>query len=259
MRSVSTVLLLSALGLFPSLPARGQGSSTAVLPGAGLAFEYGLGSSAVTDEYFSSEKYSGSLPLVHVSWTRAHERAVYRLGLEARTSSRLRNYSVATAITQVTFHQGFLYPLHARTLLGRDLHLFLGPCTEFFVLVNSQDLAVSALGFGASVTVLLALGIHGEAVLPLSEKIELTGFVRAGLLSFGMRAIDDETNDDAGAPKILTGLAGTHTTLRFGLGYRLSNAFRLSGGYQFSLTRITPWTPLLAASDTALFGLSWSF
>ncbi|MCK4771941.1 MAG: hypothetical protein KAT18_03410, partial [Candidatus Latescibacteria bacterium] len=80
-----------------------------------------------------------------------------------------------------------------------------------------------------------------------------------GLLSLGIRAVDDEMSDDAAAPKVLTPLAGTNASFRLGLRYRLSGAFYGRLAYQFTLTRITPWTPLLAASDTVIAGLTWSF
>ena len=259
MRSSVSGLVLIGLVVFTAPPAAGQELSPAARLGTGLAIEYGLGSCAVTDEYFSAEKYTGTLPWLRVQWRRAHERAVYQLALEARTSSRIRNYSIATRLTQVSLVQGFLYPLPQKTLLGRDLALFLGPCTEIFLLVNTQDLAASALGFGLSTSVLLSLGIRAEFILPLSSKLSVEGAARAGVLSLGVRAVDEEMNDDAANPKLLTALAGTHAVLRLGLGYRLSGAFTARLAYQFSLTRLTPWTPLLAASDTVLTGLTWSF
>lgn len=252
-------LLALALLLAVAGEAAGQEASSAALLGTGITAEYGLGAYAVTDEYFSTGKYSGTLPYLRVNWSRAHEKAIYELGVEARTSSQIRNYSVATTITQFSFIQGFLYPLPRMTVLGKDLHLFLGPYSEIFLLMNTQDLAVSALGFGLSISALISLGVRAEFVVPLSSKLSVEGAARAGLLSLGVRAVDEEMNDDAANPKLLTALAGTNAALRLGLGYRLSGAFSARLAYQFSLTRIRPWTPLLAASDTVLAGLTWSF
>jgi len=259
-RSLDVLSLVTCLGfLLPSGHAASQEISSAALLGTGITAEYGLGSYAVIDEYFSTEKYSGTLPYMRLNWSRAHEKAVYQLGLEARTSSEIRNYSVKTAITQFSFIQGFLYPLPRMVLFGRDLHLFLGPCSEIFILMNTQDLAVSALGFGMSVSALFSLGARAELVMPLSSKLGVEGLLQAGFLSLGIRAIDDETSDDAAAPKLLTALAGTNASLRLGLRYRLAATFSVRLAYQFTLTRITPWIPLLATSDTILAGLTWSF
>lgn len=255
---LSLSLTLALLLISPGA-VTGQEASSAAMLGTGITAEYGLGAYAVTDKYFSTGKYSGTLPYLRVNWSRAHEKAIYELGVEARTSSEIRNYSVSTTITQFSIIQGFLYPLPRKSVFGKDLHVFLGPCSEIFVLMNTQDLAVSALGFGLSMSVLISLGARAEFLLPLSPKLSLEGAARVGLLSLGVRAVDEEMNEDAANPKLLTALAGTNTALRLGLGYRLSGAFSARLAYQFSLTRITPWTPLLAASDTVLAGLTWSF
>jgi hypothetical protein len=46
----------------------------------GITQEYGIGNYAVTDEYISKEKYSGTLPYYKVGWANQHEDYVYHLG-----------------------------------------------------------------------------------------------------------------------------------------------------------------------------------
>jgi len=261
MKRLQMVLLLTLplSVLLASGKAAGQAASAGGALSPGLSVEYGLGHYAVTDEYFSTEKYSGTLPYLRVNWCREHAKSIYQLGLEVRTSSEIRNYSISTEITQLSFTQGFLYPLRQRSLFNRDLFLFVGPCSELFILMNTQDLAVSTLGFGMSSSVLISLGARAVIVMPLSPKLSAESTFQAGILSLGIRGIDDEMNDDVAAPKVLTPLSGTNASLRLGLRYRLLGAFHGQLAYQFSLTRITPWIPLLAASDTVIAGLTWSF
>ncbi|MCK4772349.1 MAG: hypothetical protein KAT18_05460, partial [Candidatus Latescibacteria bacterium] len=227
MKQSQLILLLAQLLslLLVAGKAAGQEVPAGGVFGPGLTVEYGLGSYSVTDEYFSAEKYSGTLPYLRVNWCREHERNIYQLGLEVRTSSAIRNYSVSTDIMQFSLVQGFLYPLLQTSLFNRDVHIFVGPSTEIFVLMNTQDLAVSALGFGLSTSALISLGARAEIVMPLSPKLSAESSLQAGLLSLGIRAVDDEMSDDAAAPKVLTPLAGTNASFRLGLRYRLSGAF----------------------------------
>lgn len=261
MKLSKLVLLLTLPLSIPLLAgkASGQAASAGGALSPGLSVEYGLGHYAVTDEYFSTEKYSDTLPYLRVNWCREHAKSTYQLGLEVRTSSEIRNYSISTEITQITFTQGFLYPLRQRSLFNRDLSLFVGPCSEFFILLNTQNLAVSALGFGMSSSVLISLGARVVIVMPLSPKLSAESTLQAGILSLGIRGVDDERNDDVAVPKVLTPLSGTNASLQLGLRYRLSGAFLGRLAYQFNLTRITPWIPLLAASDTVIAGMTWSF
>ncbi len=68
---------------------------------AGLAIEYGMGYFAVTDEYISGAKYSGTLPYVAVNWSRIHETYGYRMEFLYRSSSDIKNYNVSLRLSKV--------------------------------------------------------------------------------------------------------------------------------------------------------------
>ena len=175
----------------------------------GITIEYGIGDFAITDENISKEMYSGSLPWLSVQWARGHTRNNFRLGLEVRSSNNIRNYNVATDITQFSLNQAFLYPLSDVSILGRDVFALVGPSTEMYFLLNSQDIAVTALGFAQSVAALISVGTLVEMVMPLSPRLKAEGSLRAGILSLGFRAVDDERTDEPPA-RLLTALSGTH-------------------------------------------------
>ena len=48
----------------------------------GISLEYGIGSYAVTDEYISKEKYSGSHPSYSITWANQHSNYVYHLKID---------------------------------------------------------------------------------------------------------------------------------------------------------------------------------
>jgi hypothetical protein len=71
--------LFSILFLFTNSDLSAQDSLTqkSIVP-EGITVEYGIGSYAVTDEYISAEKYSGSLPYYSITWANQHSDYVYR-------------------------------------------------------------------------------------------------------------------------------------------------------------------------------------
>lgn len=222
----------------------------------GITVEYGGGGYAITDENISREKYSGSIPYIGLEWARDHTRNHFRLGFEAMSSSSIRNYNVSTTITQFSIYQAFLYPLSDIPVFRRDATILVGPSTELFILLNNQDIAVSALGFAQSVAALISLGARAELVIPLSSRLQAEGSLRAGILSLGVRAVDDERTNESPA-RLLTALSGTHVVFRLGIRYSLSERWSCRLAYASDMTRIRSWQPLLSASDNLLFGLTW--
>ena len=136
----------------------------------GITFEYGIGSYAVTDEYISTEKYSGSMPYYRILWTKPHDDYVYHLGIDYRYSSDIKNNNVSTDIYQFTLNQGFDYALPKFTVFNKDAYLYLGPSTELFFYYNNQNIAVSGFDYAQSFALLISLGVSSELYYQLSNK-----------------------------------------------------------------------------------------
>lgn len=222
----------------------------------GITVEFGRGGYAIIDENISREKYSGSIPYIGLEWARDHTRNHFRFGFEAMSSSGIRNYNVSTTINQISIHQAFLYPLSDIPVFKRDATVLVGPSTEFFILLNNQDVAVSALGFAQSVAALISIGARAEMVMPFSSRLQAEGSLRAGILSLGVRAVDDERTNESPA-RLLTALSGTHVVFRLGIRCSISERWSCRLAYVSDVTRIRPWQPLLSASDSLIFGLTW--
>lgn len=224
----------------------------------GLTVSYGVGAYGVRDEAISTQRYEGTLPYLSVSWARDHARYIYRVEMELRQSQDIRNHTVTTGITRFVLGQAFLYPLTTTTALGRDLAFFLGPTTEVALLLNEQHIAVEALGFAQSVSALVSLGAQADALLPVSRRVTALASVRTSVISLGIHAVDDET-DDASPARLLTLLGGTNASVETGAIYHLGGRLSLRLAYLFQLGRITAWQPLLDASDSVVGRLSWRF
>ena len=83
---LSLALILSISGIFFGQDSVNQKS---IYP-EGITLEYGIGSYAVTDDYISTEKYSGSMPYYRILWTKPHDDYVYHLGLDYQVFIRYK-------------------------------------------------------------------------------------------------------------------------------------------------------------------------
>ena len=224
----------------------------------GVSLEYGIGSYAVTDEYISKEKYSGSLPYYSIGWSNQHSNYVYHLGIDYRYSSDIKNNNVSTDIYQFTLNQGFDYALPKFTLFNNDAFLYLGPSTELFFYYNNQNIAVSGFDYAQSFALLISLGVSSELYYRLSNNFYIETSLDFDLLSLGFRMVDSEETDESPV-KLLTVISATNTVFRFGPRYYLLNNLSIKAAYLFNLTRINAWEPLLSASDNVVFTLTYGF
>lgn len=223
----------------------------------GVSFQVGTGRYSVTDEYISSEKYSGTLPSFSASWSRLRTGGGYRIGVEHRYSADIRNNNISAAITQFSLDLDYLYRVAKPRLFSRDAHLFLGPSTGFYMYFSELNMAFSELEMPYSFAALLPLGVNSSLIWPLSERFQLAGSVRASLFSLGLRMIDlYEDTDEVSPLRFLTVGSGTNASLGLGVRYNLLKRLSLEIGYELQVLRIKPWDPLLTASDNLLAGIT---
>jgi hypothetical protein len=239
------------------LSAQDSLKQTTVYP-VGISLEYGIGNLAVTDEYISDEKYSGSIPYYRVQWIKSHQDYIYHLSLDYRYSSEIKNYNVSTDIYQFTLHQGFSYAGPKFSLFNKDAYLFLGPSTEVYFYFNQQNIAVSGFDYAQSIAFLMSLGIDSDLIYKLANHFNIESSLNVSLLSLGFRMVDMEETDESPI-KLLTLFAGTNAVFRLGIRYYIAQNFSIKAGYLFHLTRISSWDPLLSASDSFVFKVTYGF
>lgn len=254
-----TVLLFGLLFLTTTTDLSAQDSlvRTAAYP-EGLSLEYGMGSYAYTDEYISSEKYSGSMPYYRIGFSNRHESYVYQIGIEFRSATDIRNYNVTAEVTEFSLNQGFLYPLPGFFLFSREAYAYIGPSTEIFVYANRQNIAVSGFDYAQSYAALLSLGLRSELFCPLSSRFTIESSLNVGVLSLGFRMVDMEETDESPV-KPLTIFSAVNGSLRLGIRYYPAAILSVKASYVLAVTRILPWDPLHVASDnlvvTVTYGL----
>jgi len=253
----SFLLLFIVLSTNPTIYAQDSLIHRSIYP-EGISLEYGIGSYAVTDEYISTEKYSGSMPYYRIEWANQHTNYVYHLSLNYQYSSEIKNYNVSTDIYQFTLNQGFDYALPKFTMFNKDAFLYLGPSTELFFYYNNQNIAVAGFDYAQSIAVLFSLGVSSELYYKLSNKLIIETSLDFDLLSLGFRMVDSEETDESPA-KLLTIISATNSVFRLGPRYYLLDNLSLKAVYLFNLTRISAWEPLLSASDNLVLTLTYGF
>jgi hypothetical protein len=237
----------------------GQDSSNhqSIFP-EGISLEYGIGSYAVTDEYISKEKYSGSLPYYSITWANQHSNYVYHLKIDFSNSNEIKNYNVSADIYQFTLNQGFSYALTEFTMFDKDAYLYLGPTTELFFYYNKQNIAVSGFDYAQSFALLISAGINSQLFYKLWNDFNIEGTLDFNVFSLGFRMVDEEETDESPA-KILTLITANNIVFTLGPRYYLFNNLSVKASYLFHLTRISSWETLLSASDNVVFTLTYGF
>lgn len=257
---MKTISLLSAFILcVSSTIAFGQDSEKGkILFASGITVEYGIGNYAVTDEYISKEKYSGSLPFYKLSWTNPHQSYIYHLSMSFQNSSKIKSNNVSAEIIQFTFKQGFSYALPEFKVFGNDIYVYIGPSTELFLYYNKPKIAVSGFDYAQSSAMLISGNLNSSLYYPLSENFFFESSLDFSLLSLGFRLVDSEESDESPA-RILTVFSGTNVNFSFGARYYMFDNLSLKAAYNFHLTRISSWEPLLAACDNLIFSFTYGF
>jgi len=227
---------------------------------SGISIKAGLGRYSVRDEYFSAEKYSGTLPYFSAIWARLDERGGYRIGVEHRNSSDIRNNNISAGVTSFSLNLDYLYRVATLSLFSREAFLFLGPSTGFFMHFSELHIAFSELEIPYSFAILLPVGVNSTLVLPVTDRFQVAGSFRSSLFSLGLRMIDlDEDVDEESPVRFLTFPSGTNANLHFGLRYLLTDRLSLDLGYELQVLRIRPWDSLLSASNNLMAGFTVGF
>ncbi len=224
----------------------------------GITMEYGIGNYSVKDKYISEEKYSGKLPYFQVGWVKSHDKYFYDLSFAFRHSDDVANHNVKTDIYLVRARQGFQYSVADFTLFRKDMFLFLGPSTDFFLFNNEQQIAISGFEYVTSFAMLFSAGIRATLLYPVTPGISLESRLNATVASMGIRMVDDEETNESPL-KPLTMLKGLDLFSSLGIRYSPNSKISIGAKYFFSGANISAWDPLRSASDNVAIQLTFDF
>ncbi len=232
-----------------------------VYPG-GLNIDYGAGHLAVQDDFFSSEKYSGSLPYFKVGWSRLHGNRAFELSLKYGRASQIKNHALATNVMHFSLEWNYLYPVRTFSLFSKKVYAYLGPYAEFYTYYNRLNFANDGIFLDFSFATFFSLGVHPMCIMPLGKKFQFESSLQMNVCSVVIRMpeiiVEDDAEDESRL-KLLTPFSGLNSQINVGMRYYLLEALSLKLRYELHLTRITTWEYLLAANDNAILTICYHF
>ena len=228
----------------------------------GLTIDYGAGRFAVQDDFFSRDKYSGTLPYFKIGWSRFHGNRAFQLNLKYGSSSEIKNHQLASNVMQFSLEWDYLYPVGTFSLFSKKVYAYLGPYAEFFTYYNRLNFARDGIFLDFSFATFVSLGAHPMFIMPIREKLQFESSMQINVFSVVIRMpeiieVEDNNNDDESRLKLLTPFSGLNSQINFGIRYYLLEALSLKLRYELHLTRITTWEYLLAANDNIIFTLTY--
>jgi len=254
-------IIISACILLLAIESPGQDTVNikTVFP-SGISVGYGQGLYSVKDEYISKEKYSGTLPYFNLEWVRFHNKNAYRLEFEYQNSNNITNNNISAEVMQFVFNQDFIYAVGSFPLFSRNVYTYLGPSVQFFYYDIHYNFAqpgtfLSPKTFG----IIGSLGINTEFIYPVNKKLRIEGFLRSNLLSFSGKEIDEYKYKNEPTPTLLSVITATKIDCDLTMRYYLANRVSASIGYEFDLLRIDKWDPYIAACNSLIISINYTF
>jgi len=256
MKTKKHILLLSILLISGArVLAQDSTASRSLLPD-GLTIRGGIGYIAVRDEYISGERYSATLPLYGILWSKHHETYDFRLSMEYQRTQNLKEYDVSTEFSQFRIALNYLYPISEASVISKKLSISLGPTAEIFECDRRQN--ISGSQNSQSEVALVSGGLRSEAFWPWSTRLEVRAAAHLTLLSMGFHSINSNYSNDS-RTKMLTAFNGVDADGEIGIFYSITESFGGSAGYRFNVTRVSAWDFFISANDNFIVSLSYGF
>ncbi len=135
------------------------------------------------------------------------------------------------------FHQAYLYKIQN----DKKSMLALGPSVSISFLENSPNIAGNSIN---SVAGFLHLGLDGLYRFSFNSKLSFEMFSKLGLLSFGGKKNDDDSNAKFGTP-----ITNTFFDTKVLLNYQPIKLLGFGLGYENNITRMTSWDYYIGVSN----------
>lgn len=220
----------------------------------GLTIQGGIGYLTLRDEYISDDKYSSTIPLFGVTWSKFHETYGFRLHLEYQYTSDLKGPNVHAELTQFRLALIYLYPLANARMFSSTVYFSLGPTVELFE--HYQRLQIAGSAYLNSNIALLAGGLRSEAYWPLADNLRLRAVGQCTIVSLGGHSTD--SNKSGNSPnKFLTPFSGIDAQAEIVLSWLFTKSLECSVGYRFNVTRVSAWDYFISANDNLTVSLSY--
>lgn len=222
----------------------------------GLTVEYGFGKYAVRDEYISKQKYSGSLPLFSLNWSRFKPGRGYVLGIESRSSEKIFSYKVSCRVTQNTLKQDYFYSIGKFRLFNNDINTYLGPSITILLFTFNYDFGTYNHVITESNGTIVSLGLNTQFISNLTKKISAEGGIHLSIASITAKAFQSDKHDEPESKFLLVPKA-LNSGVDIGLRCFIFKSLSVKVLYRLHIYQINEWDPLIAASNNLIFSATY--
>lgn len=160
----------------------------------GLIVEFGMGSTAIVDEYISNERYSGSLPYIGIWYGRQNTSKGFLLGFSNQESDQLMNNSIRANFDRVSINFDQYFSLKGFKLAGKEANWYLGPSVEYFEYELANQFTSTHKSY--SELVMLSMGINSLLDWQFANKFSASLFVRSNVIGVNYKDHDESKYPD---------------------------------------------------------------
>lgn len=160
----------------------------------GLTIEYGIGSTAIVDEYISQERYTGSMPIIGFWYGRVHEKSAYQVGIIFQQGDKYENYATNADFTRVSLNYDLFYSVKEFSLFHKPVTFLLGPSVEYFEYEFNSNFVGNYSSF--SELIMASLGMNFALDYIISERFSTNLFLRTNILGVSAKTHDSRRYED---------------------------------------------------------------
>jgi hypothetical protein len=229
----------------------------------GINIDYGLGNFSVKDYFFSTEKYSGTMPYFNVGWSRFNNKRAFQLNFIYRSSDEIKSDTFSASILNFSLQSNYLYPIGSFSILSKKVYSYLGPYTEFFFYYNKQNFANDGFFLDFTFASLISLGVHPLFIMPIDEKLQIESSLQMNIVSLSARMVEvEDLNDGSNEEsvlKLVTPFSGMNTQWNIGIRYHPIKLLSIKLRYEAGISRTTHQKYMISVSDNAIFSVNIHF
>lgn len=215
----------------------------------GLSVEYGIGSSAIKDEYVSQERYTGSMNYIGFWYGRMNDQKGFQLGLTNQQGDDFKNYAIRADFSRVSLNFDQFFSIKEFKIFSKPSTWYFGPSVEYFEYELINRFSSNHKVF--SEYIMVSMGINTFIDWNISEKFITTVFLRSNVVSVNHKLHDEQKYPEQEA-KLQTFFVSNNINgdlfLRYKILKRISLGLKLKGQY----TRSTGWDKSVSYTNSIL-------
>jgi hypothetical protein len=190
------------------------------------------GTSSITDKQMSENIYSGTTGSIGIKYQRMYQTygSYFKFNYENGSQIEYKNTSAATK--NVLLSYGKIYSIKGLKLFDKNLNAWLGPSTDIYFHVRTQNTSLNIESPTVSYVLLFSVSINSMVVYPVNKKMACEGNFSATAISFGSR-FPNLMYKQINLFKLLPFYKALINSDRIALAYSPFNFLTLKAGYEF--------------------------